>query len=160
MSTIRMKRLANAPAIEVCWIDASGEQTDCRTYLAEQMGQLRADVGDVSGDYLEMIAEVEAAATPYVQPPDEYVEAIMAAVQSMMDAEAKSHSYDSILSLCSYAVSTVPKFAEEGNAGVAWRDGVWLQCHSMLNECVSGQRDTPYTLDEVLAALPAMVWPS
>lgn len=157
---IILKRLTNAPAIEASWIDDSGDQTDCRTYLPEQMDQLRLDIGAVSGDYLEMIAEVEAAATPYVQPPDEYVEAIMASVQSMMDAEAKSHSYDSILSLCSYAVSTVPQFSAEGSAGVAWRDGVWLQCHSMLNECIKGQRATPYTLEEVLAALPAMVWPS
>lgn len=157
---IILKRLTNAPAIEASWIDDSGDQTDCRTYLPEQMNQLRLDIGAVSGDYLEMIAEVEAAATPYVQPPDEYVEAIMASVQSMMDAEAKSPISDSILSLCSYAVSTVPQFAAMGRAGVAWRDGVLLQSHSMIDEWVSGQRDTPYTLEEVLAALPAMVWPS
>ena len=74
-------------------------------------------------------------------------------VQNYLDTKARERNYDNILSLCTYATSTNPTFAKEGQAGVAWRDSVWAKCCSILAEVEAGTRETP-TTEEVLAELP------
>lgn len=80
------------------------------------------------------------------------------AIQSYLDTEAKAHFYDGILSLCSYATSTNPKFGPEGQAGVIWRDACWLKGIAIMAEVESQTRSIP-TIEELLAEMPAMVWP-
>ena len=80
------------------------------------------------------------------------------AVQGHLDEECKPHSYDGILSLCTYAASTVPSFKAEGQAGVEWRDACWAYTYTQLALVQSGDRAVP-TVDELLSELPDMVWP-
>ena len=83
---------------------------------------------------------------------------LTSAIQSMLDETAKERSYDSILSLCTYATSTAAKFAAEGQAGVSWRDEVWAKGYAILADVESGSRAIP-TESELLSELPNFVWP-
>jgi hypothetical protein len=97
---------------------------------------------------------------PPVIPPTEadIVSSLTKAVQWHLDETARTHNYDGILSLCSYATSTDPTFAAEGQAGVNWRDACWRYGYTMLGEIKAGLRTIP-TPEELLAELPVMVWP-
>jgi len=84
---------------------------------------------------------------------------LTSAIQSMLDETAKERGYDSILSLCTYATSAKPKFKAEGQAGVEWRDDVWMYCYVELDKVLSGLRTAP-TPEELIEELPRLVWPN
>lgn len=84
---------------------------------------------------------------------------VISAVQAHLDSVAQEKGYDNILSLCTYATSSSPKFAAEGQAGVAWRDEVWQLCYEILAEVETGLVQEP-TAEQVIAKLPEFVWPT
>jgi hypothetical protein len=90
--------------------------------------------------------------------PEEIQQHLVNAIQQHLDDTARSRAYDGILSLCTYATSPSPRFAAEGQAGVEWRDACWTHGYEILGECQAGTRAVP-TLEELIAELPAMVWP-
>lgn len=93
---------------------------------------------------------------PPVLPPSENDFKI--AVQGVLDAKAQERNYDGILSLCSYASSTNPVFAAEAAAGSTWRDAAWAHCYQAMADVQNNLRQPP-TVAELVAELPAMVWP-
>lgn len=92
-------------------------------------------------------------------PTEAIVGAVTAAVQQRLDAFARTHAYDGILSACTYATSTVPKFAAEGQYAVTARDQTWATCYQIVGEVLQGLRPMP-TLDEVMSELPTLEWPA
>lgn len=89
---------------------------------------------------------------------EEIQAALTDAIQQHLDATARTHAYDGILSLCTYATSPSLRFAAEGQAGVEWRDECWLKGYAVLAECQFGGRPVP-TREELVAELPVFVWP-
>lgn len=82
-----------------------------------------------------------------------------AAIQKRLDDFARTRNYDGILSACTYATSTVPKFKTEGQACVNLRDATWAATYDILAEVEAGDRAMPQSLDDIEADLPALVWP-
>lgn len=92
------------------------------------------------------------------KPVEEIQSMLAAGVQQHLDNFARTRGYESMLSACTYATSTNSRFAPEGQYCVAARDDTWAMCYQILEEVQQGLRPTP-TLNELLAMLPALVWP-
>ena len=86
-------------------------------------------------------------------------DSIVAGTQAHLDAFAKIRNYDGILSLCTYATSSVPKFRAEGQYGVQARDLTWAKLYEILAEVESGTRPLPAGFAEIETQLPPLVWP-
>jgi len=99
------------------------------------------------------------ASTPPVLTAEQVFSSIQSAIQEHMDLEARTHGYDGILSLCTYATSENPKFQSEGKAGVEWRDKCWVYGYALLADVQAGNREVP-AIDEMLSELPRMAWAS
>lgn len=78
--------------------------------------------------------------------------------QDMMDEKARERNYDGIMSVCSYATSSHPKFAKEAAACVIWRDAVWAKCYELLDAVKAGEMAIPSDTD-FLDMLPEFFWP-
>ena len=122
--------------------------------LVAALGQVAA----LTAERDALAAQVQAGGA-VAEPPAGGLDAYAAAVQRQLDAGARERQYDGILSACTYAASSVPRFAAEGQACVAWRDAVWTACYAILAEVEAGARPAP-TADELLAGLPPLVWPA
>jgi hypothetical protein len=113
-------------------------------------------------DYLAWIQDGNQPADPPDPEPDDMnqmKQALIDTVQTYMDTKVKERGYDTILSLCSYATSTVPQFKAEAQAGVLWRDQCWAYGYTVLGQVLQGLRAIP-TIEEVMADLPQLEWPT
>ncbi len=91
--------------------------------------------------------------------PEEIQQEIVTATQQRLDDFARTRNYDGILSLCTYATSTVPKFAAEGQYGVTARDATWAKLYEMLAEVEAGTRPMPTGFADIEPELPVLAWP-
>jgi hypothetical protein len=87
----------------------------------------------------------------------EYQARITAAINAHVEAVAQARNYNSAAHCASYFASTVPLWAAEATAFIAWRDAVWLAAIAALAEAqATGQIPVA---SEVLDGLPVIVWP-
>lgn len=106
----------------------------------------RADVEEHPGNYLN-----------YVTYDKALQDCLASAVQEHMDSTARERNYDDIQSVCTYALSTNPKFKAEAEACIAWRDAVWTYCYTVIDDVMSGKRAVP-TAQELISELPKLDW--
>lgn len=85
-------------------------------------------------------------------------EAVRAAIDAHVEATAQARDYNSAATLAGYRDSTVPEWAAEAQAFIAWRDTIWQQVFEAFAEVEAGQRATP-TPEEAIAELPSITWP-
>lgn len=96
----------------------------------------------------------------YVPPaPVPMLDDYRRAIQSHVDATAQQRAYDSGVTCSSYVNSTNPTWAAEAAAFVAWRDTVWAYAYAELEKVEGATRPQP-SVAEIVAELPAMVWPA
>lgn len=88
------------------------------------------------------------------------IKAIIVKVQNRLDSFAQTKNYDSILSACTYATSTITKFQQEGQYCVNARDLTWAKLYELLAEVESGARPMPTGYHDIESELPVLVWPS
>lgn len=80
--------------------------------------------------------------------------------QQYLDTFARTKTYDGILSACTYATSSVPKFRAEGQYCVDARDQVWDALTTLLDEVTAGTKPIPKSFDDVIGILPVLAWPT
>lgn len=77
----------------------------------------------------------------------------------LLDSWAREKHYDSILSLCTYATSNIPKFRAEGELGIAKRDECWATLYALLENIENETTPIPSN-EELIAILPRLSWDS
>ena len=114
----------------------------------------------VNGVEVEMTAQEAAAWAASLAPTFEEVkQRITTQIQQRLDRFASTRGYSSILSACTYATSSVTKFAAEGQYCVNARDTTWDTCYTILAEVELGQRPAPQSYADIEEELPQLVWP-
>lgn len=111
----------------------------------------------------ELVEMTEAEVAAHLNPApsqEQIVATFVAQIQERLDAFARTRNYDSILSACTYATSTVPKFAAEGQAAVNLRDATWAAAYQLLDEVLAGTRPAPASIADIEADLPQLEWPA
>ena len=91
--------------------------------------------------------------------PQEIQEEIVRNTQKRLDDFAKTRNYDSILSACTYATSTVLKFSTEGQYCVEARDATWSKLYEILAEVQAETRPMPSGYSDIESELPVLQWP-
>ncbi|MBX9751163.1 MAG: hypothetical protein K5Q68_16355 [Roseococcus sp.] len=81
-----------------------------------------------------------------------------AAIAEHVEAVARSRSYSSAASCAGYINSTVPAWAAEAAAFLAWRDAVYMAAFGTMAEVQQGA-PAPRIRD-LIAGLPEMEWPA
>lgn len=104
--------------------------------------------------------EAEAIAKDSAEKAERIQKEIVDSTQQRLDSFAKTRNYDSILSACTYATSTVLKFQAEGQYCVDARDNTWANLYQIMQEVQQGIRPAPTTYSDIEPYLPALVWPN
>ena len=82
---------------------------------------------------------------------------LVAALEAHYDGVANQRRYDNRYT-CALRAGYVSPFQAEGLAFAQWMDTCNAIAYTVMNECMAGQRELP-TGDELVAEMPAMVWP-
>ena len=80
------------------------------------------------------------------------------AIQNLVDETAREKQFRDGVTLASYIGSTIPKWAAEAMAFVAWRDNVWRYSYGELAKVQAGQRPQP-TVNKFLDEIARIAWP-
>ena len=89
--------------------------------------------------------------------PDVQAE-IVSQTQSRLDDFAKTRAYDGILSACTYATSSVPRFQREGQDAVNARDATWAALYSIMGKVQAGELPMPSGPTDIEPLLPVLEW--
>lgn len=96
----------------------------------------------------------EQFGAPVVPAEDDYRRAI----QIHIDKTAQERGYDSGVSCSSYVNSKIAEWSAQAVAFAAWRDDVWAKVFTERAKWEGGLRPQP-SIEEIIAELPAMIWP-
>ena len=81
------------------------------------------------------------------------------AIQNLVDSTARERQFRDGVTLASYIGSTIPRWAAEAMAFVAWRDNVWRYSYGELAKVQAGERPQP-TVEKFLDEIARIAWPA
>jgi hypothetical protein len=113
----------------------------------------------VNGTWTQQWSIVALTAEEQQQVALQVKQEIVDATQARLDSFARTRLYDGILSACTYATSSVPKFQGEGQYCVDARDNTWATLYTILAEVEAGTRPMPTGYADVEGDLPVLEWP-
>ncbi len=166
--------LASSSLADLSWTDPALGVQDCAWWPEEDQSpelQRFERYGDetLTLDPARRVVIVTRAVVPWsAEEIAEYQDAeaarirreIMDGVQRYLDDFATTKTYDSMLSACTYATSTVSQFAKEGQYCVEKRDECWATVARIEAEVLAGTRPAPTGFDDIKGELPALEWPA
>ncbi|MCL4555754.1 MAG: hypothetical protein M1572_02545 [Gammaproteobacteria bacterium] len=94
-----------------------------------------------------------------IKTPEQIKKEITDATSERLNSFAQTRNYDSILSACTYATSSVLQFAKEGQYCVNMRDATWGKLYQIMQEVEAGTRVMPAEYGDIEAELPVLGWP-
>ena len=152
--------LSGAHVKRQIWVDGPDGNKVLQIGSPKPLGTTDKDLEPILSEaLLAAIEAVEQEKGKPKEPSEGGVDSYVVAVQKAMDDWAKTRNYDGILSLCSYATSTIEKFRTEGQRGVEVRDKCWAASYQDLDD-VNNNRRPVITPAELVAELePLFVWP-
>ncbi len=126
-------------------------------YTPEIHASIPDDAHDVTEE--ERQAILSACRAPDATTPERAVEVFTGLIQNRLDTFARTRNYDNIQSACSYMLSSVERFADEGAYAMQARDATWSAAYAILAEVQAGTRPVPASLEDIDGDLPALEWP-
>lgn len=91
--------------------------------------------------------------------PEQIIAAFTAAIDAHVETAARAWGYNGAAHLASYVASTVPQWAAEATAFVAWRDQVWLAAMALLADVQAGEAEPPAVPQDFVSTLPPLMRP-
>jgi len=82
-----------------------------------------------------------------------------AALSNHLDTTAQARRYDNRIT-CALRAGSPGPFQSEGVAFASWMDACNALAYQFLSEVQAGTRPVPSSTQELIDALPAMVWPA
>lgn len=75
-----------------------------------------------------------------------------------LDNFAIARGYGSIISVCTYDTSSVPRYAADALRARSLRDQWWEVLNQIVNDVLSAQRPEPEKFDDIAGELPPLTW--
>lgn len=86
------------------------------------------------------------------------IASFMAEAGSRLDAFARARGYGSIISICSYKGSSVPRFSADADRAMLLRDQWWLKLNEIVADVLAGTRAEPATFEDIVGELDPLTW--
>jgi hypothetical protein len=86
------------------------------------------------------------------------IDAFQAEAGRRLDAFAVARGYGSIVSICTYDTSSVPRYAADALRARTLRDQWWVALNQIVADVQGGTRPEPATFDDIAGELPALTW--
>lgn len=121
------------------------------------LGGMVRDGASLIFDQARMDQHIAAVSPP--KTAEQIIAEVTAATQKRLDDFARTRNYDGILSACTYATSSVPKFTAEGQYAVDARDNTWATLYAFMADVQAGLQPMPTGFADVEPFLPSLNWP-